>query len=141
MVFVLQNMPDAKRGVGVNVMFDDPNLQNTIPYVSCGLLIWEPSVEPSKSDALYCAGWNAAKVIATPPLYNSHFTDAVKWDASEITNYFLSLATLSSEDKVVSLIVEPLVNLYGERTAATVEAIKHHAITLEFIKGESPVAS
>ena len=136
LVFVGHGEPDPKRGVGVNVMFDDPKLQNVIPFMSCGMATWSKG-HPGKSNGLYDAGWNATEILVDFPLYTSRFAESKEEEPTEVINYFLPLTAISSEAKVSALIIQPLANMLAGDRAEAIRAIEDAAIPLEVIKGQA----
>jgi hypothetical protein len=130
---------DGKRGVGVHVMFDEDGdaLKNAIPFISCGVLTWGETGTVTRCDELYEAGWLGTSGFIThdAPFYDTKFT---KRGCSEILNYFLPLDAISSEEKIVSLVVEPLIQLFHGQKDAVIARIAAAAITVEQIKQPAP---
>jgi mRNA-degrading endonuclease RelE of RelBE toxin-antitoxin system len=79
---------DDKTAVGINIIFDDADLNNPIPFISCGLI---KGLKPfGTGNQFYYAGWDDSRVSITcsNSIYRTEYKDPV---ISEIKNYFLPL--------------------------------------------------
>jgi hypothetical protein len=140
MLFAPKGNSNTNRAVGVNILFDDPdgNLDNVIPFVSCGVVSWKEGVSAKPSNEFYNAGWYPEQLVKTsftPPLYKTTYTNK---DCREITFYLLPLDIINSENAILSLVVEPLLGLYKEEYETVVARVKDVAITVDQVKGEIP---
>jgi hypothetical protein len=78
--------------------------------------------------------WPGAEITHLPPFYNTRFTN------SEVRNYFLPLDGIESEKQVISLIVEPLIDLYNGNQEGAAKKIEGSAITIANIEDPSFVS-
>jgi len=127
------------RAVAINVLLDDPYLQNAIPFVSCGCITLTRGKNReflSRSDEMYDAGLGG-EIKHTSPFYDTKFT---KHNCDEIRNYFLPLDVIESEERVILLIVEPLIELYNGNQEGAAKKIEGFAITIDNIKDPSFVS-
>jgi hypothetical protein len=129
-VFSKQRTPD--KGIGFNNTFDNMELKNVIPFVSCGLINAYGGQQVSKSDEFCKAGWLGEKISKLP---NTVFYLSDYPGKYEITNYFLPLDVLTGKDKVDELVIKPLIALYKGQQREANELVKDAAITVEIIKG------
>jgi hypothetical protein len=138
-LFAPKEKSNPNRAVGINILFDDPELDNVIPFASCGVLSWKDDSYAQRSDEFYGAGWHPedpGKTSFTPPLYKTVYANK---DCREITFYLLPLDIINSEDAVVSLVVEPLLSLYKGEHETVVARVKDVAISVDQVKDKIPI--
>lgn len=131
-VFVKEK--DAKRGVGVNIMFDGSidGLENKIPFITCGLLEF-PQDKVTKGNALYSAGWTEYEEIEK--IFDGHFCTTKYTDDIIAKTYYLPLEILINQEKVNSYIIQPLIHLNKEEISEASSLIANVAIGIEEIIG------
>jgi hypothetical protein len=123
---------NSKKGIGVNIMFDGniDGLDNTIPFITCGLLEFSKE-KVSKGMGLYLAGWTEHEKIDKEFERNlciTKYTDGVV-----TTTYFLPLDILNNQEKVNQYIIKPLISLYEGDLLKTNDMISNVAIGLDEI--------
>ncbi len=141
---------DKKKVLGVNLLIKDPNCENRIPFITCGLIIGENEL-PSKSNELYYAGWDGEsgkhiKIEDTPLMFSQYEDEKIK-----IVSYFLKLTKIKNLSDIEQLIVTPLRRMYetipqfndlqsiGEDARNIMAGIQNYTLTLEQIKGPTEV--
>jgi len=124
---------DQTKGVGINITFDNRNLKNIIPFITCGLIEMGEGQKVNKCDELCMAGLYGSDISKVPEtiFYQSLFSNGIK-----IINYFLPLDLISGPDKVEDFIVKPLISLYNGKESEANEQVKGITISLEDITSE-----
>jgi hypothetical protein len=138
-IFVAQDPAKAGRAMGVQILFDEPEgkIDLTVPIVLCGILEWKAEHKPVGSNNFYnlCLRVKSATdVESDPPFYTARFPTS--WDCSEATGYFLPLVALEDRTKLLSLVVEPCLQLFkGNRDRAR-SAVEGVALTPQQFIGD-----
>ena len=127
---------NLKQGIGINIIFDGSinGLENTIPFLTCGLLE-SKNDKLGKSNDLYNAGWSEDeedKKTVDGKLCRTNFTDT---DVTT-TTYFLPIDILNNQEKVQQYIIKPLICLYKGQFDDAKNMISDVAIELEEIVGK-----
>ncbi|MET1248347.1 hypothetical protein ABWW58_06110, partial [Sporolactobacillus sp. STCC-11] len=99
------------KGLAFNILFDglDEDRQIKYPILSCAVAERKDGKPLVKCNGIISAGWEKESYLLSDrysKLYQTDYTDI------KITNYFLSLAEITSEAKVRELVVEPLMKIY-----------------------------
>ncbi|WP_342431797.1 hypothetical protein [Neobacillus sp. FSL H8-0543] len=127
---------NLNKGIGINVIFDGSmhGIENTIPFLTCGLLESEKD-KLNKSNELYVAGWrDDEEVVKTEDgkLCVTNFSET----GISTTTYYLPIDILNDQDKVHKYIIKPLINLYRGQFDDAKNMISDVAIGLEEIVGQ-----
>jgi hypothetical protein len=121
-IFTPSDLTKASRTIGVQILFDDPDgrIDLVYPIILCGVLEWAAEHKPVGSNNFYTLCLkvkNPNEVECDAPFYKARFTGG--WDCSETIGYFLPLVAVEDRKKLVSLVVEPCIQLFeGNRDAA-----------------------
>lgn len=119
------------RAVGVVVLFDDGYAGLVkYPIVVCGVLRGLSEQKPIGSDNFvnFCskpAIWKEAEYHT--PFFTARFPKSS--DCSELTAYFLELVSLEDRAKLISLVVQPCLDLFQDNLDAARSAVEGAAVT------------
>jgi len=99
-----------KKVLGINLLMKDAELENTIPFLTCGLIISTNDKGIYASDELYGAGWHkdnpSIENIPNTPMLTT------KGENRHLLTYFLGLTSIRSLQDLEPLVAEPLVRMY-----------------------------
>lgn len=124
---------NTNRAVGVNIIFKDPDLENKIFFISCGL-IDGPNAGGKKSDEFYWAGWREEDKPKQLPGNKIFLTE---YEECKIWNYFIPLDIVNDLEKLERYIVKPLVTLYNAGSNPEREvSVSDFGITIKEIKAD-----
>lgn len=123
----------AKKGIGINIMFDGSvdGLENSIPFITCGLLE-STDGKVMKCNELYLAVWTDSDVEKQ---YDGHLSTTTFDSDVSCTTYFLPLELLTNQDKVNNYIIQPLIHLFKNERSQVNTLIDEVAIGIEEIIG------
>jgi hypothetical protein len=133
---VFAKSENLNKGIGINIIFDGSinGLENTIPFLTCGLLE-SKNHKLGKSNDLYNSGWtddDEDKKTVDGKLCITEFPET----GVTATTYFLPIDILNNQDKVHQYIIKPLVCLYNRQLDDAQNMISDVAIGLEKIVGQ-----
>jgi len=114
----------GSRAVGINILWDDEDLGDHIPFLSAGVCYFESGSTPSQSNEFYWAGWQEESTPHGAALYETVYDSPTK----KVLNYLLPLDVLSDESRVQELVIEPLMLLFHERFDEADKAVTLYAL-------------
>lgn len=124
---------NQNKGIGINILFDGSmnGLENTIPFLTCGLLE-SKNHKLGKSNDLYNSGWaddEEDEKTIDGKICRTVFADT----EVTTTTYFLPIDILNNQEKVNQYIIKPLMCLYNGKLDEVKNMIADVAIGLEEI--------
>lgn len=108
---------DPCRAIGVNFLLYDIDLNNSISFISCGLIVSDQKLSYDHFNLFYSAGWDTDDSLSisifeqTKAIYETASID----NNSRVYNYFLPFDIINGPEKVDTLIIHPLLSMYNRK--------------------------